>query len=118
MNTNIRIEKQCEYCKSNFIAKTLVTRYCSHKCNQRYYKILKREEKINKALNKIADKKIQLIQELESKSFLTVKEVAQLLNCSNRSVYRYIDEGLIKATNLGQRLIRIKRTELDNIFES
>jgi excisionase family DNA binding protein len=53
---------------------------------------------------------------LKAKEFLTVREVAQLLNCSVRSVYYQIEDGTIKATNLGQRLIRVKRSNIDNLF--
>jgi len=35
MTSNIRIEKVCQYCGTKFIAKTTVTRYCSHSCNKK-----------------------------------------------------------------------------------
>lgn len=54
---------------------------------------------------------------INAKEILTVKEVAVLLNCSPRSVYRYINDGHIKAINLGNRLTRIKRSTLDNLFD-
>ena len=54
---------------------------------------------------------------LNEKEVLTVKEVATLLNCSVRSVYRYINSGHIKATNLGSRLTRVKRSDINVLFK-
>ena len=48
---------------------------------------------------------------------LTVREVASLLNCSIRSAYQYIEFGTIKAVNLGQRITRVKRSDLDKLFK-
>ncbi len=57
------------------------------------------------------------LEVLNAKEILTVKEVAALLNCSVRSVYRNINDGHIKAINLGNRLTRIKRSSLDDLFD-
>jgi len=57
------------------------------------------------------------IEELKAKEFLTVREVARLLNCSLRTVYYYIEDGTIKAVNLGQRITRVKRSEIDKLFD-
>lgn len=56
-------------------------------------------------------------EELKTKPFLTVRDVATLLGCSLRSVYRLIDNGTIIAVNLGERLTRIKRSELEKVLE-
>ena len=56
------------------------------------------------------------VEELKNKEFLTVREVARLLNCSVRSTYYYIESGTIKAVNLGQRITRVKRSEIDKLF--
>lgn len=45
------------------------------------------------------------------KNFLTVKEVANTLRVSQRSVMRYIKAKRLRATKIGQW--RIKRTDLD-----
>ena len=54
---------------------------------------------------------------LNEKEILTVKEAAILLNCSTRSLYRHINDGQIKAANLGNRLTRIKRSDIDGLFK-
>ena len=61
-------------------------------------------------------KKSQPIEQLKIKEFLTVKDVALLLQRSIRSDY-YIGSGNIFVVNLGQRIIRVKRYELDKLFE-
>ena len=53
---------------------------------------------------------------LNVKELLTVKEVALLLNCSERTIYRYIENRKIKAVNLGNRLIRVKRVDIDKLY--
>ena len=43
--SKIPIKKICEYCNSEFYAHKESTRYCSHTCNSRAYKQMKREAK-------------------------------------------------------------------------
>lgn len=118
MSSNIRIKKKCQLCNSEFIAKTTVTKFCGDTCAKIAYKARKRAEKILKASKprsiKVNPK--ENIQELQMKEYLTVKEAASLLSCSSKTIYRLIDNGQIKAINLGERLTRIKRTEIDYIF--
>ena len=54
---------------------------------------------------------------LNEKEILTVKETAVLLNCSIKTVYRNIKDGNIKAINFGERVLRIKRSDIDNLFK-
>ena len=116
MSSNIRIQRICQHCGEEFTAKTTVTKYCGDTCAKRAYKARKRGEKI-KASNKETTAVIQRpIDELNAKEILTPQEAALLLNCSTRTVYRLIDQGTINATNLGQRLTRIKKSTLVNII--
>lgn len=117
MSSNIEIQRICEYCKNEFTARTTVTRLCSSKCRKANYTQKKRNEKIQNSNNDTKQIKTKPIEELKVKEFLTVREVARLLNCSVRSVYYYIESGTIKAVNLGQRITRIKRSEIDKLFE-
>jgi len=56
------------------------------------------------------------LEVLNSKKILTVQEVASLLSCSKKTVYRFINRGTIDAVNLGDRLTRIKRSDIDKLF--
>ena len=118
MSSNIEIERICQHCNKDFIAKTTVTRYCSDDCAKRAYKARKRAEKIGVSVAEIQQIRAKPIEDIKAREFLTVKNVAKLLNCSVRSVYCYIENGKINATNIGQRLIRVKRSEIDKLFES
>jgi hypothetical protein len=69
MSTHIKIERVCLYCSHKFIAKTTTTKYCSHRCNQRHYKLLKKEEKIKK-VNQIAKNSNALLNLLANENQL------------------------------------------------
>lgn len=118
MSSNIRIQRICQHCNNEFTAKTTVTKYCSDVCAKRAYKERKKLENI-KTSNNETQRIITLpIEQLKAKEFLTVKEVSKLLNCSVRTVYYYIKNGNIKAVNLGQRMTRVKRSVIDEMFKN
>jgi len=117
MSSNIRVQKICKYCGNEFTARTTVTLYCSEPCNKRDYKARKRNGKIEASNLETTRIKNKSIEDLKTKDFLTVAETSVLLNCSKRSVYYYIKSGIIKATNLGLRITRIKRTDIDKLFD-
>jgi len=116
MSSNIRIEKTCEYCSRVFTARTTTTKYCSDDCAKKAYKARQREEKLHITRHNSFKKKIAPIIELQAKEFLTVREAAALLSCSVRSIYYYIENGSIKAGNPSGRMTRIRRTEIDRLF--
>ena len=118
MSSKIEVQRICQYCEQEFTARTTVTKYCSHKCNQRAYKAKKKAEKVKQSNIRTSRIINQPIDRLKAKEFLTVREVAELLNCSVRSAYYYIDNGTISAVNLGQRMTRVKRSEIDKLFNS
>ena len=117
MSSNIRIQRVCQYCNNEFTAKTTVTKYCSDNCSKRAYKARKRDEKIRSSNIIISRIKAQPIEEIKAKEFLNVREVAILLGCSVRTVYRLIDNGTLKAVNLAERMTRVKKSELDTLLE-
>lgn len=116
MSSNIEVQRICQHCEKEFTARTTVTKFCSHKCGQRAYKARMRGQKVEQSNTETIRIKQQPIELLKVKEFLTVREVAQLLNCSSRSAYNYIESGTIKAVNLGQRMTRVKRSEIDKLF--
>jgi excisionase family DNA binding protein len=117
MSSNIKVQRICQHCSKEFTARTTTTLYCSHRCNSAAYKAKQRAGKVEKSNNETRLIKNQPIEELKAKEFLTVREVARLLNCSVRSAYYYIESGTIKAVNLGQRITRVKRSDIDKLFE-
>lgn len=117
MASNIEVQRICEYCGNEFTGKTTVTKYCSHVCNRRHYKQKLKEKKVLTSQKETVNKSIGL-DVIQVKEYLTVKDVSKLLGCSVRTVYYLIEEGTIKARNLGKRLTRVKRSEIDNYFNS
>lgn len=116
MSSNIKVQRICEHCGNEFTARTTVTRFCSHKCANAAHKQRLRVDKIKSSNKQTRQIIIQPIEQLKAKEFLTVREVSHLLNCSVRSVYYYINSGTIKAINLGKRMTRVKRSDIDKLF--
>lgn len=116
MSSNIQIKRICQQCSKEFTARTTVTRYCGDTCAKRAYKARKRTEKIEVSNTETQRTKTKPIEEIKAKEFLTVRDIATLLNCSLRTAYRLIETGNIKAVNIAQRKTLVKRSEIDKIF--
>ena len=50
--SKIEVKKVCQFCGKEFIAHKLSTRFCSHKCSQRSYKVRLRKQKLEKIVQK------------------------------------------------------------------
>jgi len=117
MSSNIQVQRICQHCGKEFTARTTVTKHCGNDCAKKAYKARLKAGKVDASNRETQRLKIQPIEELKAKEFLTVREVARLLNCSVRSAYYYIDSGTIKAVNLGRRVTRVRRSEIDKLFQ-
>jgi len=116
MSSNIEVQRICEFCNNPFIAKTTLTRYCSHKCNSRAYKRNVKNLKIT-----LSNKETQLtiakpIEELKTKPFLSIAETSKLIGISRRTIYRLLQKGELKAGKAGKRTI-ILRKNIDSLLE-
>jgi excisionase family DNA binding protein len=60
--------------------------------------------------------KLQPLNELKEKGFLSINETSTLLGISRRTLYRMISRNELKTFKAGTRTI-IKRTEIDNLFQ-
>ncbi len=116
MSSNIEIQRICQYCEKEFTARTTVTLYCSNVCTRKAYKARIKAAKIEASNKETLKIKSKPIEDLKAKEFLTVGEVAKLLNCSKRTAYYYIQAGTINAFNIGQRMTRVKRSDIDHLF--
>lgn len=116
MSSNIRVQRICEYCNKEFTARTTKTKTCSDNCAKMLYKQKQRAAKIEMSNTETQVIKGKPFEDLKAKEFLTVRDVSNLLNCSVRTVYNYIESGNIKAVNLSKRITRVKRSEIDKIF--
>lgn len=116
MSSNIKIQKICQYCGNEFTARTTVTKYCSDVCAKRAYKAQKRSEKINASKNETHRIKSYPIEQIKSKEFLTVRDVATLLNCSRQTIYNLINSGNLKAKNIKIKKTLVRRSEIDRLL--
>lgn len=116
MSSKIEVQRICQFCGKEFTARTTVTQFCGDNCAKRAYKSRQRAAKVVKSNEETLKIRTKPIEELKAKEFLTVREVAALLNCSVRSAYHYIKIGNIKAVNLAERATRVKRSEIDKLF--
>jgi len=117
MSSNIKVKRICEYCSCEFVAKTTATRYCSKKCNAAHYKAKIKAKRIDRSNTETKQIKYKPIQEIQAKEFLTVTQVSKLINCSRQNVYKLINSGKLRATNILEKKTIIKRSDLDKLFK-
>lgn len=115
MSSNIKIQRICQYCNTEFTARTTRTKYCSHKCNSRHYKAKQRNKNIEISNDNTALLKRQPLDELKNKEFLSINEVALFIGISRRSVYRLIEKDNLTKLKIGSRTL-IKRETLNQFF--
>jgi excisionase family DNA binding protein len=115
MSSNIKIKKICLHCGQEFIAKTTVTKYCSHKCNSRHYKLLAKNKKIDKSNINTIQLKTKSIEEINAKEFLSVDETVKLLGISRSTIYRMFKSGMLPQTKIGGRTI-VRRKDIDDFL--
>lgn len=116
MSSNIRVNKICQYCGKEFEARKTVTKTCSDTCAKMLYKKKQRELKVQAVVAETQKVKAKPIEDLKAKEFLTVRDVAKLLNSSRQTVYDMINKGSLKAVNLKVKKTLIKRSEIDKLF--
>lgn len=115
MSSNIAITRVCDYCKKQFIARTTRTRYCSHTCNSRAYKALKRSEKVE--ISNIVT--VQLLnaalEKAKAMEYLSVSQTSLLFGISRRTIYRLINQGQLNIAKFGKRSV-LRRCDLEAFF--
>jgi len=116
MSSNIKVQRICQHCGEEFTARTTVTQYCGDICAKRAYKARQKAAKIETSYKETISIISRPIEAIKVKEFLSVKEVATLLNLSPRTAYRLIEQGSIKAVNLSERKTIIKRSDIDKLF--
>ena len=117
MSSNIKAERICQFCTSVFIAKTTVTKYCSHTCASRASKKRLKDQKIETSNAEITKLKTKPLGNLIGKEFLSVKEVALLLGASSKTIYRILERDKINFHKLSERKTLIRRSDIDALFE-
>jgi excisionase family DNA binding protein len=118
----MKISKKCSYCGKKFMAKTLKTKYCCHKCNQEHYRKKERKKNLNNSeKSPLQNKEIipfdEQLSALKAKDLLSMKYVMVLLGISMSSVQRLIRNKHLKAAKLGTRVI-IRKKDLKKLINN
>jgi hypothetical protein len=115
MSSNIRIERICEWCKKEFIARTTVTKCCSDSCSRSRIKSIKREDKIGRARlqTAIAKKPKDYVAEermkaINAKELLTLQEAALFMSISDLTMRRWILTGKVVSRKAGKKHLILK----------
>lgn len=106
MSSNIKIQKNCEFCGNEFTARTLYTRYCSKSCNKKHYKQLLLEEnlKIKDTQESIKTSPVEILKN-STQEYFEINEAAQIMRVSRRTLYRLIETKKLKKKKLMSRTI-------------
>ncbi len=105
MSTNIRVKKVCDHCGGVFTAKTLVTRYCSHRCNQRAYKDKQREAKLVKAAEITRQSPFSESETSDENKMINIKQMAAIIGLGERTLYRLMKDDDFPKIKVGARLL-------------
>jgi excisionase family DNA binding protein len=116
MSSNIRVQRICQYCNTEFTARTTVTKYCSDKCSKRAYKERKKLIKVDRSNKETHNIKYKNLEEVKQKEYLTVKDAASLIGCSCKTIYRLINKGDLIAFNISERMTRIRKIDIDKLL--
>lgn len=114
--SKLRIPRICEHCSKPFEAKTITTRFCSISCNNKELRAKVQREKEQVEKQTLLKKYQGKIAEAQSKEFISVSEATVMFGISKDTVHRMIRSGLLTGVNLGVRLTRVKRADLESIF--
>lgn len=117
MSSKIEVQRICQHCGNEFTARTTVTQYCSDTCSKRAYKARIKAAKIESSNKETQQIKTRPIEELKAKEFLTVTQVSKLIGCSRQNVYKLINAGKLRATNILQKKTIVKRSDIDKLFK-
>ena len=92
------------------MARTTVTRYCSHRCNQSDYKLKEKKKKIQQSRKETKQKMLQEMQTansapLSGKEFINIKELAIVSGISESTLFRIIKDENFPKIKIRRRLI-------------
>lgn len=114
--SKLSIPKVCEFCEKAFEAKTITTRFCSKSCaNKSAKKNIRLAKELEARQTLLEEAKAKII-EIQTRPYITVSEAAQLFGMSKDTVHRLIKSKRISAYNFGQRLTRVSKTDLEEMF--
>ena len=120
MSSNMRIKKNCDFCGSQFVAKTRVTQFCGDPCAKKAYKKRMRLKAIYEAefaeeIEKTERKK-EFREAVSQREYLSINQTMDYLGVSRMTVHRKMKSGEIPFVRLGGRVLILKH-ELDKLLK-
>lgn len=115
MSSKIQIRKVCQYCGRSFLAHTTMTRFCSHLCAQRNYKMQKREARLAKTSPNSKPFVSKSPTNLE-REYLSCDAVARMMGLHRTTVYRYCVTGQLNCIKMNRKIF-IRKSDLELLFE-
>jgi excisionase family DNA binding protein len=112
MGRKFEYKMVCKHCGKTFTAYTSITKYCSATCANRGHKAELRAKRQQAENEEIRERSRQ---ELLSQEFLSISSAAALLSISRPTIYKLIANGALKSIHISERIVRIKRTDLEQI---
>lgn len=114
--SKLKIPRVCEQCSKPFEAKTITTRFCCNYCANKAGELRKKLEKEQKEKETLLKKYSNKIAEVQTREFISVSEATVMFGISKDTIHRMIKRGIISGTNIGVRLTRVKRADLEALF--
>ena len=112
------IKKICEFCGCEFEAYTQTARYCSHDCNRKAYREMKRKEVISLTASMTSQTKRERAKtNLSDREYISISEAASLVGWCKQTVYNYCHKGIIPAKRLSQRTTLIRKKDIEALFD-
>ncbi len=109
-------KKRCQWCGEPFIAHKMTTIYCSKLCIDRAYKARMKKKK-EKEHEKLQENAVPKVESIGDKTFLNPVEAAKLLGIGKSTMYRYLDQGIIKVFRTPAKTF-IRRADIETLFEN
>lgn len=114
--SKLKIPKICEQCGKPFEAKTVVTRFCSSTCINKFGKEKKKQAKEAEYKQILLEASAKQIAEIQTRPYISITEATILFGISKDTIRRLVKSGKVPAVNLGQRLTRVSRSHIEEMF--
>ena len=112
----LRFKKYCTQCGKEFTAYKQTTMFCSSACAKKYRIRQSFADKATKVTSKsVALDVARIEKKFEAKEIMRIYEVSEYLSLSVKTIYRYIEKGIITPLVLPGILL-FKKDDLDELF--
>lgn len=114
--SKLKLPKVCEHCGKAFEARTFNTRFCSDSCNNASLRKRKKQALEDERKQQILQENTVAIASIQTRPYISIAEAVVLFGVSKDTIRRLIRAGRIPAFNMGERLTRISRSHMEEMF--